>query len=72
MSKQLEIGKNYGECFGLNPASGQQLIYKGENNWLAIKPGAERVLVSADTTAKALEYINRPSINMAPSSKLDK
>ena len=64
MQKQLEIGKNYGGAFGLDVSKGQYMIYQGGDNWLAKKPGAERVIVTPDTTAKALAYINQPSVNM--------
>jgi hypothetical protein len=46
MQKQLEIGQNYGGVFGLDTAKGQYMIYQGGDNWLAKKPGAERVIVT--------------------------
>lgn len=61
---ELEIGKNYGSVFGLDEKKGMNLVYMGGNNWKAEKPGAAKEMVSEDTTKKALEYINRPSIHM--------
>lgn len=64
MQKSLEIGENYGYCFGLQ--SSKQLIYRGGDNWEAInkETGATKVMESAKTTAGALEYINRPTVRM--------
>ena len=63
-SKTLEVGKDYGCVFGLESSKGMSLVYQGGNKWLARKPGAESVIESAGTTAKALAYINQPSIHM--------
>ena len=62
--KTLEIGKNYGECFGLDASKGCEMIYSGGDNWLARKPGAEKIITTPDTTKKAIEYINRPYIHL--------
>lgn len=63
MTKQLEIGKNYGFVFGLDEKKGQ-IVFLGGDSWKAIKPGMEKVMESADTTKKAIEYINRPTVHM--------
>lgn len=63
-SKQLEIGKDYGAIFGLDASKGSTLVYLGGDKWQATKPGATKELTSPGTTAKAVEYINRPAIRM--------
>lgn len=64
--KQLEIGGNYGEIFGLEAEKGKKLIYRGGDMWQGIdtQKGVDKTIESAGTTAKALEYINRPSVFM--------
>lgn len=62
--KTLEIGKNYGGCFGLESDKGQKMIYLGGNKWRG-ENGEKSVEKDCDkTTAKAIEYINRPSVMM--------
>jgi hypothetical protein len=59
--KTLEIGKNYGECFGLDPAAGKKMIYNGGDSWTGINGEKSQTMESPKTTASAIEYINRPS-----------
>lgn len=63
-SKQPEIGKDYGAIFGLESDKSCTLVYIGGDKWRATKPGATKELTSPGTTAKVIEYINRPSIHM--------
>ena len=72
MEKTLEIGTNYGSCFGFEKEKGQQLIYQGGDTWLAINGETQKEVDSKDTTKKALEYINRPSIHMGMLAKAGK
>ena len=64
MSKALEVGKNYGGVFGLDASKGACMVYMGGDNWQLQKPGVVKDVISADTTAKALAYINQPSVSM--------
>ena len=64
MKKELTVGKDYGCIFGLDSEKGQSLTYDGGNKWTARKPGAEQVIDSADTTAKAVAYINQSVVTM--------
>jgi hypothetical protein len=44
MKKELEIGENYGDIFGLDFNGDKKMIYKGDDNWLLVKPGAEQII----------------------------
>lgn len=57
--KSLEVGKNYGDIFGLPEE--KKMIYAGGNTWKAVWGDKEMIKESPETTQKALEYINRPS-----------
>lgn len=59
--KNLEIGKNYGEIFGLDEQKGKKMIYNGEISWTAIDGDKQMTMDSQKTTDNAIEYINRPS-----------
>ena len=63
--KTLEIGTDYGFVFGLDAKNkDQHMVYGGGDTWTAKEGTRERTTESAGTTAKALEYINRPSVMM--------
>jgi len=62
--RTLEINSNYGSVFGLDTAKGQQMIYKGGDTWTMREGSREKTIESMDTTKKALEYINRPTVMM--------
>jgi len=62
--KTLEIGKNYGACFGLDADKGEKMIYLGGNKWRGENGGKSLEIESEKTTKSALEYINRPSVTM--------
>ena len=62
---QLTIGDNYGSIFGLDSTKGQKMIYLGGSKWRAEKPGITKEMDSPDTVAKALAYINTPSVHMS-------
>jgi hypothetical protein len=62
--KALEINKDYGFVFGLDLKKNQHMIYGGGDTWTAKEGTRERTTESAGTTAKALEYINRPTVMM--------
>ena len=64
MTRELEVGKDYGAIFGVSADKGCHLTYLGGNMWRAEKPGTVRDIDSAASTAKALAYINQPSIQM--------
>lgn len=62
-TKALEVGRNYREIFAL--PEGFAMIFEGNDTWTARKPSGESMTrTSAAQTAKALEYINRPSTMM--------
>lgn len=63
-SKTPEIGKDYGAIFGLDADKGSTLVYRGADQWDATKPGATRTITSPGTTAKVIEYLNRPGVNV--------
>ena len=63
-NKNLKTGENYGDCFGLDKEKNQSLVYNGENSWTAKDGDKEKTFDSPDTTAKAIEYVNRPSTVM--------
>jgi hypothetical protein len=50
MDKKLEIGKNYGDIFGLDPKKGMRMIYLGGNKWRCEKPGAVKEIEGESTT----------------------
>ena len=59
MTKQLEIGKDYGFVFGLNPEKGQHMIYNGGNSWTAKEGDREMTKENAvETSEKVFTYIN--------------
>mgnify|MGYP006943672271 CR=1 FL=1 len=60
--KNLEIGKNYGEIFGLT--GNRQMIFNGGISWTAKEGEREMTMDSQKTTDNAIEYINRPSHTM--------
>lgn len=62
--KTLEIGKNYGEVFGLNPADGNKLIYLGGTLFEGYKGEKTMQVNSQKTLDQVLAYINRPSVSM--------
>lgn len=65
MAQELKINEDYAEIFGYDPEKGYHLYYRGDDLWEVVSPkgpGGQRV--SADTTAKVVEYINRPSVSM--------
>jgi len=65
MEKTLEIGTDYGFVFGLDAKNkNQHMIYNGADSWTAKEGSRERTADSAGTTAKVLEYINRPTVMM--------
>jgi hypothetical protein len=62
--KQLIIGHDYAEIFGLDPDKGQHMIYNGGISWTAkktLKSGEiqEMTRDSELTTDNALAYINQ-------------
>lgn len=60
--KTLEIGKDYGFCFGLDADKGKKMIYNGGDSWTGVNGEKTMTIDSAPkNTAGALEYINRPS-----------
>jgi hypothetical protein len=63
MKKELETNKDYAGIFGA--PEGCKMIYVGDDNWKAVRPdGIEKIITSPDTTRKALEAINQPSVRM--------
>jgi hypothetical protein len=60
--KTLEIGKDYGFAFAL--PEGGKMVYNGGHSWTAIMGDKMKTIDNEATTAKALEYINRPTIKM--------
>ena len=60
MTKELVIGKNYGEVFGLASDKGQ-MIYEGGIKWMAVQGERKMSKECQKTTDKVVEYINRPS-----------
>lgn len=62
--KNLEIGHNYGDIFGLNKEKGQQFIYNGGISWTAKEGERSMTMDSQDNTDKAMKTINEPVINM--------
>jgi hypothetical protein len=64
MARQLEVGKNYGEIFGLDPAQQKFMIFNGGVNWTAKNGDKTQTVDSQQTTDNAVAYINRPSIHM--------
>jgi len=64
MTKELEIGKDYGSIFGLDSKKGQQMIYNGGISWTAKQGDKEMTKDSQSTTDNALTYINQPTIKM--------
>lgn len=63
--RDLVIGTDYGFVFGLDAkAKDQHMIYGGGNTWTAKEGMREKIMDSPGTTAKALEYINRPAVHM--------
>jgi hypothetical protein len=64
MTKQLIVGTDYGSVFGFTANSGKQMIYLGADLWQAVKDDKTMQSVSPATTAKVLEYINRPTVSM--------
>ena len=65
MNKELEINKDYGDIFGLAKEKQQALIFLGDNKWVAVEGDRKQEMESEKTTKNALEYINRPAINMS-------
>ena len=61
MKKELKIGKNYGEIFGLDEKSGKKMIYNGGISWTAIDGEKQMTMDSQKTTDNALKYINSAS-----------
>ena len=62
MSKQLEIGKDYGSVFGLDAKTkGQHAYYLGGIKWRMEQPGKQMECESQVTTDNAVKYINQPS-----------
>jgi hypothetical protein len=65
MTKELQIGKDYGEIFGLDSKKGQHLIYNGGYSWTGINGDVKKTFENKiETTNNALEYINQPSTSM--------
>lgn len=64
MKNELEIGHDYGFVFGLDTKKDQHMVYDGGNTWTAREGERARQMDSPGTTAKVLEYINRPTILM--------
>jgi hypothetical protein len=62
--KNLEIGKNYGDIFGLDEQKGQKMIYNGGISWTAINGDKQFTKDSQETTDNAIKYINQPSYGM--------
>lgn len=62
--KTLEIGRNYGEIFGLDATKGNKIIYLGGTLFMAHKGEKTMEVDSAPTVEKIKEYINRPSVSM--------
>lgn len=60
MTKELVIGKNYGEIFGLDPQKGQ-MIYEGGIKWTAVQGERKMTKECQKTTDKVIAYINQPS-----------
>lgn len=63
MRKELKVGKNYGEIFGVDPQKGQ-MIYNGGISWTAKQGDKEMTKDSQSTTDNALAYINQPTVKM--------
>ena len=60
----LEVGKDYGSIFGLDAGKGCHLYYIGGTMWRAERPGLTVERDNAGATAKAIRYINQPSVQM--------
>ena len=65
MKKELVIGKNYIDIFGVTDPK-KKLIYKGENNWLAVNGDKEMTKNDPATSKKVLDYINQASYRIGP------
>lgn len=63
MTNQLEIGKNYGEIFGLEKSNGT-IVYNGGINWTATQGDRIMTMDSQAQTDAAIKYINQPSVQM--------
>ncbi len=63
MKKKLEVGKNYGEIFGLSEEKGK-MIYLGDNKWRAEQGNRQMEKECEATTAKVMAYINKSSYKM--------
>lgn len=59
--KALEVGKDYGFCFGLDADKGKKMIYNGGDSWTGVNGEKTMTMDAPKTTAGAMEYINRPS-----------
>ena len=64
MTKELEIGKDYYSIFGQDQSGKKQMIYNGGISWTAKDGDRTMTMDSQKQTDSALEYINRPSVNM--------
>jgi hypothetical protein len=62
--KPLEIGKDYGKIFGLDPKKDQHMFYQGGISWKAVSPKGERIADSQKMYNDALDTINTPEISM--------
>ena len=59
MKIELQVGKDYGDIFGLQ--KGEHLFYMGGETWKAVSPGkVDMVKESKGTTQKVIEYLNSP------------
>lgn len=63
----LQVGKDYGDVFGLKAERGEHLIYMGGQTWKAVAPGKEdMVKESKGTTEKVIIYLNSPHYRVGP------
>ena len=64
---ELQIGKDYGDVFGLKAERGQHLIYMGGQTWKASSRGKEdMVKESKGTTEKVIIYLNSSHYRVGP------
>ena len=73
--KLVEMGKDYGFCFGLEKEHGQHLVYLGDNRWECTGNSKTEIHERPDLVLSAYLYMNGLSKDFAENlkgRKLDK
>lgn len=62
--KNLVVGTDYYSIFGSDQSGKKKMVYNGDISWTATDGERTMTMDSKKQTDSALEYINRPSVNM--------